>query len=131
MGELPFERIKREILVRKDVMPGGFGTDPSNRTTAQLLESSIVCIDKPKGPTSHQVSSYVQNILGVDKGGHSGTLDPKVTGVLPVAIAKATRIVQAMLPAGKEYVCIMHIHQLLPEAQIRDAMQRFVGKIKQ
>lgn len=131
MGKLPFERQEREVLVKKDVKPGDFGISPEQRTIAELLVNSIICVNKPKGPTSHQVSSYIQKILGISKSGHSGTLDPRVTGVLPVAIGKATRIVQALLPAGKEYVCIMHIHKELPEDIIRNVMMKFVGKIKQ
>lgn len=131
MGELPFERIKKEILVKRDVKPGNLGAYPEERTTAELLTGSVINIEKPKGPTSHQVSAYVQKILEIDKGGHSGTLDPKVTGVLPIAIGKSTRIVQGLLPAGKEYVCLMHIHKELPEDKIKNIMMKFVGKIKQ
>ncbi|MFT4298009.1 MAG: RNA-guided pseudouridylation complex pseudouridine synthase subunit Cbf5 [Candidatus Woesearchaeota archaeon] len=131
MGQLPFEKIKRELLIRKDVQPGSCGIDPNNKPTAELLINSIVCIDKPKGPTSHQVSSYVQKILELDKSGHSGTLDPKVTGVLAVAVGKATRVVQALQPAGKEYVCLMHLHHDVAEGKINNVMQKFQGKIKQ
>jgi len=131
MGKLPFEKENREILVRRDVAPQQFGTDPDKRTTAELLVSSIICLDKPKGPTSHQASAYVQKILGINKSGHSGTLDPKVTGVLPVALEKATRIVQAMQPAGKEYVCLMHLHSEMPKEVVEETIMSFVGKIKQ
>ncbi len=131
MGKLPFEREDREILVKKDVKPGTFGQDPNNRPIAELLVSSIVCIDKPKGPTSHQVSSYVQKILEIGKSGHSGTLDPNVTGVLATAIGKATRVVQAMQPAGKEYICLMHLHKAVDKDKIEEALKSFVGKIKQ
>jgi H/ACA ribonucleoprotein complex subunit 4 len=64
---------------------------PSERTVKELLDFGIVAIDKPSGPTSHEVSAYVQKILHLKKSGHSGTLDPKVTGVLPVALGRATQ----------------------------------------
>ncbi|RME77430.1 RNA-guided pseudouridylation complex pseudouridine synthase subunit Cbf5 [Candidatus Woesearchaeota archaeon] len=132
MGKLPFERGTREVLIKRDAKTSEkFGKRPEERTVEELLTCGIVNIDKPKGPTSHQVSAYVRDILGVDKTGHSGTLDPKVTGVLPVAYGRATRIVQALLPAGKEYVCIMHLHKPVPEQEIKDVMSTFVGKIKQ
>ena len=131
MGLLPFESEKREIVVRREAEPGAFGADPNARPIAELLVNSVICIDKPEGPTSHQVSAYVQKILGVKKGGHSGTLDPGVTGVLAVAIGKATRVVQAMQPAGKEYICLMHLHKEVSEEQIREVMKGFVGKIRQ
>ncbi|MFT4344104.1 MAG: RNA-guided pseudouridylation complex pseudouridine synthase subunit Cbf5 [Candidatus Woesearchaeota archaeon] len=131
MGQLPFETQTPEILVRREVQPGNFGTDPEKRSIAELLVNAIINVDKPAGPTSHQVSSYVQKILKLDKSGHSGTLDPQVTGVLPVAIGKATRVVQAMQPAGKEYICLLHLHKQLPEDEVRECIESFVGKIRQ
>src|SRR3989338_1394353 len=113
---LPFEKTKREILVRKDAETNyKYGCNPENRKTHEIINYGIVNIDKPKGPTSHQVSDYVQKILHIDKSGHSGTLDPAVTGVLPVALGSGTRIVQALLTAGKEYVAIMHLHKEVDE----------------
>ena len=130
--ELPFENIKRKILVKKKVDTSEkYGCAPDKRTVKQLLEFGIINIDKPKGPTSHQVAAYVQKIMGVKKGGHSGTLDPKVTGVLPIAIEKGTRVVQALLVAGKEYVCIMHLHKEVEEKKIREAFNKFTGTITQ
>ncbi len=108
-----------------------YGLRPEERTIAQLRDFGVVVIDKPSGPTSHQVSAYVQQALGIDKAGHSGTLDPKVTGVLPVATGGATRLVEYMLKAGKEYVGVMHVHQEVPQYELRKAAQEFVGKITQ
>ncbi|MCF7799075.1 RNA-guided pseudouridylation complex pseudouridine synthase subunit Cbf5 [Candidatus Woesearchaeota archaeon] len=133
MGDLPFERIKRELLTRQHIKTSEkFGSEPDKRPIGELLNYGVVNIDKPAGPTSHQVSSFVQGILGINKSGHSGTLDPKVTGVLPVAIGRGTRIVQSLLTAGKEYVCLMHIHEPFAEEQLRKVIsEKFIGKIKQ
>ncbi len=129
---LPFEKLKRSILIKRDAQSSDkYGCPPEKRTVEQLLELGIINVDKPRGPTSHQVSAYVQKILSVKKGGHSGTLDPKVTGVLPVAIGRATRIVQALLIAGKEYICLMHLHKEVEEEKIREAIASFVGTITQ
>ncbi|MBN1156755.1 RNA-guided pseudouridylation complex pseudouridine synthase subunit Cbf5 [Candidatus Woesearchaeota archaeon] len=129
---LPFEKIKRTILVRKDAETSDkFGINPEHIPTEQLVNYGIVNIDKPAGPSSHQISAYVQSILGINKSGHSGTLDPKVTGCLPVAIGRATRVVQTLLTAGKEYVCLMHLHQDVDEGKLRGIMERFTGRIKQ
>ncbi len=122
----------REVLVRKDFKTSArYGSSPAERKTETLLNCSIINLNKPKGPTSHQVSAYAKDILELKKVGHSGTLDPKVTGVLPIALGKATRIVQALLPAGKEYVTIMHVHKETDEQKIREAVSRFIGKIEQ
>lgn len=132
MTSLPFENIKREILIKTEAESNpNFGCDPFKRKIPDLLDTGIVCLNKPKGPTSHMVADYVKRIFHVEKTGHSGTLDPAVTGVLPVALGSATRVTQALLPAGKEYVCIMHVHNDVPEEKIREAMKEFVGKITQ
>ena len=130
---LPFERIERKILVRKDAETDKkYGCNPEDRKTEEIIDYGIVNIDKPKGPTSHQVSDYVQKILHINKSGHSGTLDPTVTGVLPVALGKATRIVQTLLTAGKEYVAIMHLHKNIEEEILRETIKKyFIGKIQQ
>ena len=129
---LPFEKNKREILVRKDSETSDkFGVYPGKRTVEQLLRYGIVNIDKPSGPTSHQVSDYVQKILMIKKSGHSGTLDPKVTGVLPIALGSATKVVHGLLTAGKEYIALMHLHQEIPMEQLQKAFSAFTGKIMQ
>ncbi len=130
--KLPFETLHREVYVKRDAEPSEkFGCNPKHRPVELLIENGIVNIDKPAGPTSHQVSAYVKQILGLKKAGHSGTLDPNVTGVLPVCLASATKVVHTLLTAGKEYVCLMHTHKLLSEAEIISACKEFSGKIKQ
>lgn len=133
MGNLPFERMDRVILTRQSLKTSDrFGEDPFTRPIKELLDYGIVNIDKPSGPTSHQVSAFVQKILKINKSGHSGTLDPKVTGCLPVALGRGTRVVQSLLTAGKEYVCLMHIHDEFDESKLRQVIEeKFTGKIKQ
>ena len=127
-SKLPFEKINREILVKKEAKTNGTLKEIK---AEELINYGIVNIDKPAGPTSHQVSDYVQKILGISKAGHSGTLDPGVTGVLPIALGRATRIVQNLLTAGKEYIALMHLHKKVDEEKLRKALNEFVGKIRQ
>ena len=122
--------MQRQIFIKK-AATGEFGKSPAERTADELINYGIVNIDKPKGPTSHQCSDYIKKILQIDKAGHSGTLDPAVTGVQPIALGKATRITQFLLTAPKEYVCLMHIHQEIEEKVIRDTIAQFLGKIRQ
>lgn len=132
MGKLPFETKKREILVKKDSSTSAkFGFSPEKIPTDELIKYGVVNIDKPDGPSSHQVSAYVRDILGVKKAGHSGTLDPGVTGILVVAVGAGTRISQSLLTAGKEYVCLMRLHKEIDEKVLRKTMNKFVGKIRQ
>jgi len=129
---LPFENVKRTILTRKRSRSDPkFGCTPDERPVEELINYGIINLNKPSGPTSHQVSAYVQKILGLSKAGHSGTLDPKVCGVLPVALGRGTRIVQALLNAGKEYICLMHVHQDIEEEKIREVLKGFIGKMRQ
>ena len=129
---LPFEIIKRQVLTKKEAETNpNCGCEPEKRAVEDLIHYGIVNINKPKGPTSHQVSEYVQRILHIKKSGHSGTLDPAVTGVLPMALERATRIVQTLLPAGKEYIGIMHLHKPVEIDKLKKVLNEFVGKIKQ
>jgi H/ACA ribonucleoprotein complex subunit 4 len=123
---------KKELLTKKEYETNpSYGSNPDERKTEEIINYGVVNIDKPEGPTSHQVSFFVQEILGIERSGHAGTLDPRVTGVLPVTLGKATRIVEYLLKAGKEYVCLMHIHKSIPEEKIREVMDKFIGKINQ
>jgi len=122
--------MNKQIFVKKEEV-GKFGKKPEERTPEELIQYGIVNIDKLKGPTSHQTSDYVKKILGVNKAGHSGTLDPAVTGVQPVGFGRATRITQFLLTAPKEYVCIMHMHKDVEEEKLKETVKQFIGKIRQ
>ena len=130
---LPFETKQRELKIKKEASTDPrFGCNPSQRPVDEIINYGIVNMDKPSGPTSHQVSDYVKKILSITKAGHSGTLDPGVTGVLPIALGNATRIVDVLLKAGKEYVGVMHLHKEVDEKIILEAIEtHFTGTIKQ
>ncbi len=127
MGKLPFEKITRERIISE-----GFKFIKAQQPTIDgLLHNGIILVDKPAGPTSHQVSDQIKKILKLPKAGHSGTLDPNVTGLLPVALDKGTKVIQALLNAGKEYVCVMHVHEDIEEKKLKETIMSFVGKIRQ
>ncbi len=88
-------------------------------------------IDKPRGPTSHQVSAWVKEILGISKAGHVGTLDPNVTGVLPVGLEKATRLADFLHEQGKEYVALMLLHRQTDRSRVEEVFHEFTGEIFQ
>ncbi len=121
--KLPFERRRPRIVEVKEI-----DYTYHVRDGEELLQYGIVNLDKPSGPTSTHTVNYVKEILGVKKAGHSGTLDPKVTGVLPVALSEATKVLGFLLKAGKEYVCLMHLHRDVDERKLLTAMRSFVGK---
>ncbi len=129
---LPWEEEQREIIIKKKATSDPkFGCLPYKRSVDELIANGIVNINKPQGPSSHQVSAYIQTILGISKAGHSGTLDPHVTGCLPIALENSTRITQALLTSGKEYICLMHLHQTHTKDVISKTIEDFRGTIHQ
>ncbi|MEM4565119.1 MAG: RNA-guided pseudouridylation complex pseudouridine synthase subunit Cbf5 [Archaeoglobaceae archaeon] len=107
------------------------GCPPNKRSVEDHIRKGFVCIDKPMGPSSHEVVVWVRNILGVKKTGHAGTLDPRVTGVLPIFIETATKLVKFLQESEKEYVCLMRLHGDVKDEEIRKVFRLFTGKIFQ
>ncbi|KAF2238700.1 putative rRNA pseudouridine synthase [Viridothelium virens] len=111
------------------------GFTPDARPLAQYLDYGCINLDKPANPSSHEVVSWVKKILpGKNlKTGHSGTLDPKVTGCLTVCIGKATRLVKSQQRAGKNYICAMRLHERLADGknQILRALEQITGAVFQ
>ena len=106
-----------------------------NKSSNELLEFGIINIDKPSGPTSFNVSDFVRKKLKnseVRKTSHFGTLDPKVTGVLPIALNRACKLTGFFMGSDKTYVGIMRIHEDIEIEKIKKAIEdKFIGKIKQ
>lgn len=131
MNKLPADE-KREVLVKaSDFTDPEYGSDPESRPVEDLLELGVVNLDKVPGPTSHEVVSWIKRMIRVRKAGHTGTLDPKVSGVLPVTIQSATKVNQALLPAGKEYVAVMHLHDDVDFEKLKGVISDFEGEITQ
>lgn len=109
----------------------------------------ILPVWKPAGFTSHDVVAKVRRILGIKRIGHTGTLDPQVTGVLPLCIERATRMVEYIQELPKEYEAVLRIGLAtdtedmtgnvidevsivsLEEEQVREALLSFLGEIEQ
>ena len=123
--------IKRKRLVKIQAKTNpNYGKAPSERSVKEILENGMINLDKPNGPTSHQVDAWIQEILGIKKVGHGGTLDPNATGVLPIGLGNATKSLHVLLTAGKEYVGIMKLHKDIDKKKIREVCKSFVGEIK-
>ena len=119
------------IVKDPNAIPDKWGKRPSDRTTGELLKGGVIILDKPSGPTSHQATAWVRDAIKAEKVGHGGTLDPYVSGVLPITVGKATRLTDIVLSSDKEYVCLMRLHGDRPEERIRAVFREFVGKIYQ
>lgn len=119
-----------EWLVKSEEQ-SDFGKNPNERTIEELIQTSVIVVDKHSGPTSHTVTDWVKNIFQVKKAGHAGTLDPAVTGVLPVALENSVKAMPLMIGLNKEYVGVMRMHKDIDEDVLRKEIANFVGKIKQ
>lgn len=121
-----------DILYKsKDKTSSRYGEKPEDRNLNELLQKGIVNIDKPRGPTSHEVTSWVKKILGISKAGHSGTLDPNVSGVLPVTLGKATKLVKLLMTSNKEYVCTLHLQKDVPKNDLMRVLKEYEGVLYQ
>ncbi|MEW6593101.1 MAG: RNA-guided pseudouridylation complex pseudouridine synthase subunit Cbf5 [Candidatus Hadarchaeota archaeon] len=131
MGRLPSEA-RRQVLVKgQDTTDPAHGCDPYQRKILHHIKFGVINLDKPPGPTSHEVVAWVKRVLEVGRAGHSGTLDPGVSGVLPVALEDATKVLQSLLQAGKEYVCAIRLHETVPQYRLEQVLREFTGEIYQ
>jgi len=107
------------------------GASPLKRDLTNYIKSGFICLDKPSNPSSHEVVAWIKRILRVDKTGHSGTLDPKVTGCLVVCIDRATRLVKSQQSAGKEYMVIYRMHESVPMKRLAGELEKLKGALFQ
>jgi predicted rRNA pseudouridine synthase len=92
--------------------------------------AGIIVIDKPRGPSSHQVAAWVGKMLGCQVG-HAGTLDPQVSGVLLIMLGNAVRLAPLLLQHDKEYVCLMRLHGDVDKTRIEQICAEFTGRLYQ
>ncbi|XP_065644367.1 H/ACA ribonucleoprotein complex subunit DKC1 isoform X2 [Hydra vulgaris] len=108
------------------------GSAPLKRSLKDYLAAGYINLDKPANPSSHEVVAWVKRILRVQKTGHSGTLDPKVTGCLIVCIDRTTRLVKSQQGAGKEYVGILRLHNAIESKdKLAQAIEMLTGALFQ
>ncbi len=132
MPEQPAWEIKKTIYTRaEEEHDPSLGLPPEDRNLQQMLKRGVVIVDKVPGPTSHEVVAWVKKLMELDHVGHGGTLDPKVTGVLPVTLEDSTKCVQALLDSGKQYVTIMRTHEDVEEKHLVETLKQFEGEIYQ
>src|SRR5438270_8286399 len=122
-------------------------TKSSRRCVADF--SGVVVVDKPSGPTSFDVVRRVKGLFKVKRCGHTGTLDPTATGVLPICVGEATKVAGFIADGEKEYEATVRFGQVtdtqdsagrvletrpvdgLTEDRVREALRGFVGLVLQ
>jgi len=107
------------------------GIPPTERPMKEYLSYGFITLDKPQGPTSHEVVAWVRKMLSQERAGHSGTLDPMVSGILPIGLGEATKALSVLLLGPKEYVCVARIHDSVPREILYGAVNQFIGPIYQ
>jgi len=128
---LTLKQLENLITIDQDVTNNDYGTYYDKRTVKQLLEYGLIILDKPPGPTSHEVVAWVKRILKIPKAGHSGTLDPQVSGVLPLGLGEATKALGVLLLGPKEYHAIARLHSLPTKEKLEGVLNQFKGEIYQ
>ena len=128
---MTLKQLQNLITIDQDVTNDDYGTYYDKRTVKQLLEYGMIILDKPPGPTSHEVVAWVKRILKIPKAGHSGTLDPQVSGVLPLGLGEATKALGVLLLGPKEYHAIARLHSLPTKEKLENVLNQFKGEIYQ
>jgi H/ACA ribonucleoprotein complex subunit 4 len=119
------------LKIDDDGTSESFGHIPDERPLSTLFEYGLILLDKPPGPTSHEVVSWVKKTLGLAKVGHSGTLDPGTTGLLPLGLGEATKALSVLTLGPKEYYALARVHSYISAKRIEPVMKEFTGDIYQ
>ena len=128
---MTLKQLEDLIIIDEDITDDQYGTYYDKRTVEQLLNYGLILLDKPAGPTSHEVVAWTKRILEISKAGHSGTLDPQVTGVLPLGLGEGTKALGVLLLGPKEYHALGRLHSLPSNEKLENILNEFCGDIYQ
>lgn len=128
---MSFPQLQNLQKIDDDATSNRYGYLPDKRPLDILLDYGFIPLDKPPGPTSHEVVAWVKKILGLSKIGHSGTLDPGTTGLLPLGLGEATKALQVLTLGPKEYYALARMHSYISSKKIELVMKEFTGDIYQ
>lgn len=117
------------VLDTKATTNPAVGTMPDERSVEQRLAGGFILLDKPAGPTSHQVAAWARDLFGLERLGHGGTLDPFATGVLPLMAGKAMKVTKKILNHKKSYICVFRFAQEVSDDDLQEAMVRLTGRV--
>jgi H/ACA ribonucleoprotein complex subunit 4 len=128
---MTLKQLQNLIVIDQDITDDAYGTYYDKRTLEQLLNYGLIILDKPPGPTSHETVAWTKRILKIPKIGHSGTLDPQVSGVLPLGLGEATKALGVLLYGPKEYHALGRLHSLPSKEKLDEVIDMFTGEIFQ
>jgi len=128
---MTLKQLENLIEIDQDITDDAYGTYYDKRSIEQLLQYGLIILDKPPGPTSHETVAWTKRILKLPKIGHSGTLDPQVSGVLPLGLGEATKALGVLLLGPKEYHALGRVHSLPSKEKMKEIIEMFQGEIFQ
>jgi len=128
---LPLKQLENLTVIDQDITNKDYGTYYDKRSFEQLLQYGLILLDKPPGPTSHETVAWLKRILKIPKAGHSGTLDPQVSGVLPMGLGDGTKALEVLLYGPKEYHAIGRLHSLPSPEKLKKVLEEFTGELYQ
>jgi len=128
---LTLKQLENLVKINDDITNPEYGVYYDKRSIESLLQYGLILIDKPPGPTSHEVVAWVKRILDIPKVGHSGTLDPQVSGVLPMGLGEGTKALGVLLLGPKEYHALGRLHSLPSKEKLEKILDLFKGEIFQ
>ena len=124
-------QLENLVKINEDITNPEYGVYYDKRSVENLLEYGLILVDKPPGPTSHEVVAWTKRILHIPKIGHSGTLDPQVSGVLPLGLGEGTKALGILLLGPKEYHALGRLHSLPSKEKLKQILELFRGEIFQ
>lgn len=128
---MTLKQLQNLTEIDQDITDDNYGTYYDKRSLDQLLKYGFILLDKPPGPTSHETVAWLKRILKIPKAGHSGTLDPQVSGVLPMGLGDGTKALEVLLYGPKEYHALGRLHSLPSKEKLKKVLEEFTGEIYQ
>ncbi len=104
---------------------------PPDEVRARIESGAFVLVDKPRGPSSHQVTAWTRDLLEVPTAGHAGTLDPNVSGLLWIGLGRALHLVPLVLEFSKTYLGVVTFHGEVAGERLERVLAEFTGPIYQ
>ena len=131
MMDFKLTQLDNLVIINDSTSDESYGNYPHKRPISELFNYGLILLDKPSGNTSHEIVSYVKKILQLEKAGHSGTLDPGTTGLLPIGLEEGTKIIPVLLLGPKEYIALGRLHSHVANNKLSEVIQEFTGPIFQ
>lgn len=128
---MTLKQLENLTILDQDITNDKYGTYYDKRSFEQLLQYGLILLDKPPGPTSHETVAWLKRILKIPKAGHSGTLDPQVSGVLPMGLGEGTKALEVLLYGPKEYHAVGRLHSLPTPEKLKKILEEFTGELYQ